>query len=337
MSTPATAGAGIQANNIHLPLHRSTERNNNRKNYRGAKLTTRRPIDATTTKRQIKRIDFQNNSVAKSDTFLQKSIASLEPGGIPVASQSAKRAHLLQTLQLKHLKQLKQVRQVRQTASSILKRSKHVQPSHRHIKMSHMQKSSAYSTMDTNSKIASLSEVITMHRRAPGFHPGLMTDMYHPDSASVSWLRGLNGLATFDLYTRSAPFGGAYLLVAGLEAAMEFVQAFRYTPDEIKFLSHIRDYDSAFLDELASLRFTGEILALPEGSIAFPNEPLMRVTAPFREAILLEAGLLQAVNLATLIATKASRIVYAAQPGRPRRVAEFAFRQIGRASCRERV
>src|SRR5438874_1459872 len=181
--------------------------------------------------------------------------------------------------------------------------------------------------MDTNSKIASLSEVITMHRRAPGFHPGLMTDMYHPDSAYVSWLTGLNGLTTFDLYTRSAPFGGAYLLVAGLEAAMEFVQAFRYTPDEIKFLSHIRDYDSAFLDELASLRFTGEILALPEGSIAFPNEPLMRVTAPFREAILLEAGLLQAVNLATLIATKASRIVYAAQKGRLRRVAEFAFRR----------
>ena len=335
MSTPASADARIKANTIPLPFPRSTERMNNRKNYRGAKLTTRRPIDATT-KRQIKLTYFQNNSVAKSDTFPQKSIASLEPGGTPLASQSAKRAHLLQTLQLKHLKQLKQlkhlkqvrqVRQVRQTASSILKRSEHVQPSHRHIKMSHMQKSSAYSTMDTNSKIASLSEVITMHRRAPGFHPGLMTDMYHPDSAYVSWLTGLNGLTTFDLYTRSAPFGGAYLLVAGLEAAMEFVQAFRYTPDEIKFLSHIRDYDSAFLDELASLRFTGEILALPEGSIAFPNEPLMRVTAPFREAILLEAGLLQAVNLATLIATKASRIVYAAQKGRLRRVAEFAFRR----------
>src|SRR6059058_5092778 len=181
--------------------------------------------------------------------------------------------------------------------------------------------------MYTNLAIRQLSEVITMHRRAPGFHPGLMTDMYHPDSAYVSWLTGLNGLTTFDLYTRSAPFGGGYLLVAGLEAAMEFVQAFRYTPDEIKFLSHIRDYDSAFLDELASLRFTGEILALPEGSIAFPNEPIMRVTAPFREAILIESGLLQAINLSTLIATKASRIVFAAESGRPRRVAEFAFRR----------
>src|SRR5579884_2596125 len=166
-----------------------------------------------------------------------------------------------------------------------------------------------------------------MHRRAPSFHPGLMTDMYHPDSAYVSWRSGRNGLTTFDLYTRSAPFGGAYLLVAGLESALEFAQSFRYTDKELKFLATIRDYDAAFLDELAGLRFTGEILALPEGSIAFPNEPLMRVTAPFREALLLEAGLLQALGLSTLIATKASRIVYAAERGHPRRVAEFAFRR----------
>jgi len=166
-----------------------------------------------------------------------------------------------------------------------------------------------------------------MYLRAPGFHPGLMTDMYHPDSAYVSWRTGHNGLTTFDLYTRTAPFGGAYLLVAGLEAALEFVQAFHYTPEELKFLANIRDYDAAFLDELANLRFTGEILALPEGSIVFPNEPIMRVTAPFRDALLIEAGLLQAINLSTLIATKASRIVYAAEQGRPRRVAEFAFRR----------
>src|SRR3989442_2128462 len=166
-----------------------------------------------------------------------------------------------------------------------------------------------------------------MNRRAPGFHPGLMTDMYHPDAAYVSWRTGYNGLTTFDLYTRTAPFGGAYLLVAGIEAALEFVQSFRYTDEELRFLAHIRDYDSAFLDELAGLRFTGEILALPEGSIAFPNEPIIRVTAPFREALLLEAGLLQAIGLSTLIATKASRIVYAAEQGRTRRVAEFAFRR----------
>jgi nicotinate phosphoribosyltransferase len=134
-------------------------------------------------------------------------------------------------------------------------------------------------------------------------------------------------MTTFDLYSRTAPFGGAYLLIAGVEAAVEFVQAFRYTHEELRFLAQIRDYDAAFLKELAQLRFTGEVLALPEGSIAFPNEPMLRVTAPFREALLIESGLLQAMNRATLIATKAARVVYAAQQGRPRRVAEFAFRR----------
>jgi nicotinate phosphoribosyltransferase len=75
---------------------------------------------------------------------------------------------------------------------------------------------------------------------------------------------------------------------------------------------------------LAELRFTGEVLALPEGTVAFPNEPLLRVTAPFKEALLLESGLLSAMNLATLLATKAARVVHAAR-GRP--VAEFALRR----------
>lgn len=157
-----------------------------------------------------------------------------------------------------------------------------------------------------------------------GYHPALMTDMYHPDSAYVSWRTGKNGLTTFDLYARQAPFGGAYLLVAGLEMALEYVRDFRYTDDDLAFLGQIRDYDPGFLDMLRGLHFTGEILAMPEGSLAFPNEPILRVTAPFREAILLESGLLQAVNFATLVATKAARITRAAR-GRP--VAEFALRR----------
>jgi nicotinate phosphoribosyltransferase len=140
----------------------------------------------------------------------------------------------------------------------------------------------------------------------------------------VSWRAGLNGLTTFELFARRAPFGGAYLLVAGLEAAIDFVREFRYTDDDLAFLDQIRDYDPEFLEELRRLRFSGDVVAMPEGSVAFPNEPLLRVTAPFREAILLESGLLQAINLATLIATKASRIVWAAQ-GRP--VSEFALRR----------
>lgn len=153
---------------------------------------------------------------------------------------------------------------------------------------------------------------------------GLMTDLYHPDAAYVSWRTGVNRVTTFDLYTRSAPFGGAYLLVAGLEAALEFVRGFRYSDEDLAYLARIRGYDGAFLADLRRLRFTGEILAMPEGTVAFPHEPLLRVTAPFQEAILLESGLLHAVGPATLIATKAARVVHAAG-GRP--VAEFGFRR----------
>ena len=170
------------------------------------------------------------------------------------------------------------------------------------------------------------SQRATLDRTAwrEGIHPGLLTDMYHPDAAYVSWVAGRNGQATFDLYVRTAPFGGAFLLLAGLEQALEFVRSFHYGPEDLRYLAQVRDYDPGFLEELAKLRFTGEVLAMPEGSIAFPNEPLLRVTAPFREALLMESGLLNAVNLATLIATKAARIVYAAHG---RRVAEFSFRR----------
>ncbi|HEY8742937.1 MAG TPA: nicotinate phosphoribosyltransferase [Chloroflexota bacterium] len=163
-------------------------------------------------------------------------------------------------------------------------------------------------------------------RTAPpfGVHPGLLTDLYHPDAAYISWVAGRNGVATFDVYTRRAPFGGAYLLVAGVEQAIEFARDFHYSAADLAYLAQIRNYDPAFLEELGRLRFSGEILAMPEGSIAFPNEPLLRVTAPFREALLIESGLLNAINLATLIATKAARVVYAAQG---RRVAEFSFRR----------
>ncbi len=163
-----------------------------------------------------------------------------------------------------------------------------------------------------------------MARSYTPYHPGLLTDLYHPDSVYVAWRSNRSPQTTFDLYARRAPFGGAYLLVAGLEMALEFVRSFAYSDTDLAFLAQIRDYEPAFLEYLRTLRFTGEILAMPEGSIAFPNEPLLRVTAPFSEALLLESGLLQAMNLATLIATKASRVVWAAR-GRP--VSEFSLRR----------
>src|SRR5215218_1155226 len=153
---------------------------------------------------------------------------------------------------------------------------------------------------------------------------GLLVDLYHLDAAYASWRTGQNAPATFDLYTRSAPFGGAYLLTAGLEPALAFVRNFHYTEDDLTYLSRIKSYDPGFLDELRRFRFTGEILAMAEGTVTFADEPLLQVTAPFREALLLESGLLRAVGVSTLIATKAARLVDAAAG---RQVADFGFRR----------
>lgn len=153
---------------------------------------------------------------------------------------------------------------------------------------------------------------------------GLVTDLYHPDAAYVAWRLRRLGTTTFDLYTRRAPGGGAFILVAGLEPALDFVRKFRYRDRDLRYLAQVRDYDPAFLDFLGNLRFTGDIHAMPEGTIAFPNEPLMRVTAPFPEALLIEAGVLQTVNAASWVATKAARMAIASGG---RRVAEFALRR----------
>ncbi len=115
----------------------------------------------------------------------------------------------------------------------------------------------------------------------------LETDLYHVDAAYIAWCDNLNDVATFDLYVRSTPFGGGFLLFAGLQPAIEYVQRFTYTSSDIDFLSSLGRYNSGFLSMLSELRFTGEILAFEEGDIAFPNEPLLRVTAPFIEALLI--------------------------------------------------
>src|SRR3954462_15888073 len=101
---------------------------------------------------------------------------------------------------------------------------------------------------------------------------GLLGDLYHLDAAYVSWRTGQNAPATFDLYTRSAPFGGTYLLTAGLEPALALVHDFRYAGDDLAYLARIKSYDPAFLADLPRFRFTGEILAMPEGTVAFANE-----------------------------------------------------------------
>lgn len=152
----------------------------------------------------------------------------------------------------------------------------------------------------------------------------LYTDLYHVDAAYIAWKSGHNGRSTFDVYTRRAPFAGAFMLFAGLGPTLDYLRGFKYTQEDLAWFERIKGYEPGFLDYLDNLRFTGEIYAMEEGEIAFPNEPFLRVTAPFAEALLLESGLLRTIGISTLLATKAARITLAAQG---RSVSDFAFRR----------
>ena len=142
---------------------------------------------------------------------------------------------------------------------------------------------------------------------------GLYTDFYELTMAQGYFYGGkINPLATFDLYFRTAPFAGGYAVFAGLEQAVESALAFAYTAEDIAFLKAL-GFRSEFLDYLSGFRFSGDIEAFREGDIVFPDDILMRVTAPLIEAQLLESMLLNIINFQTLIATKTMRIVSAAQ------------------------
>jgi len=129
--------------------------------------------------------------------------------------------------------------------------------------------------------------------------------------------------ATFDLFIRRLPENRGYLLFAGLEQVLLYLKNLKFTQEQIKYLKK-QDFDEDFLDYLSSFEFTGEVWAALEGTVAFPCEPLIRVTAPIIEAQIVETFLLNTVNLQTTIATKAARVVNAAQG---RAVIEFGLRR----------
>ncbi len=129
--------------------------------------------------------------------------------------------------------------------------------------------------------------------------------------------------ATFDLFIRRLPPNRSYFLFAGLEQVLLFLERARFNEEHIDFLKR-QGFKDEFLDYLRDFKFTGEVWAIPEGTIVFPNEPLIRVTAPIIEAQLIETFILNTVNLQTTIATKASRVVNAAKD---RPVIEFGLRR----------
>ncbi|MCZ7357462.1 MAG: nicotinate phosphoribosyltransferase [Candidatus Methanoperedens sp.] len=150
----------------------------------------------------------------------------------------------------------------------------------------------------------------------------LRTDLYQLTMMQAYWKSGHNPEATFDYFVRKIPFG-SYLVTAGLSYVLDYIGNLRFEEDDIEYL-RTQGFDDEFLEHIRDFRFGGDILAMPEGSIAFPLEPIIRVTAPIIEAQLVETFILNKMNFSTLIATKASRVVYAA---RGRSIAEFGLRR----------
>src|SRR5947209_87758 len=145
--------------------------------------------------------------------------------------------------------------------------------------------------------------------------------------AAAFFESGTNARATFELFVRTLPANRGYLIAAGLEHALQFIEHLHFTADEIAFLRSLPAFARVgprFFKFLATLRFSGELWAMPEGTPFFANEPVLRVTAPIIEAQLLETYLLSTITFQSMIAAKAARCVHAAS-GKP--VVDFGARR----------
>ena len=152
----------------------------------------------------------------------------------------------------------------------------------------------------------------------------LFTDFYSLTMAQGYWKKGMKRSAVFEMFFRSNPFSGGFSIFAGLETLLEKIRAFSFSTDDIAYLRSLGFFDEAFLEYLAGFKFTGAIWAMDEGTVVFPNEPLIRVSGGLLECQLIEGMLLNTVNFQSLIATKTARVVLAS--GRAS-VAEFGLRR----------
>jgi nicotinate phosphoribosyltransferase len=156
----------------------------------------------------------------------------------------------------------------------------------------------------------------------------LLTDQYEVAMAASYLLRGMNEVAVFELLVRRLPARRRWLMAAGLGPALALVRDMQFGAEELAYVGSL-GFDDSFLQYLARFRFTGDVDAIPEGTIVFAGEPLVRVTAPRIEAQLLETLLLNQINFQTMVATKAARIALAAGRGTPagERVIDFSPRR----------
>ena len=141
----------------------------------------------------------------------------------------------------------------------------------------------------------------------------LLTDLYELTMMQGYYENPSDQIVVFDAFYRKNPCGGAYAVCAGLEQVIEYVRDLHFSPDDIDYLRSLHIFNDDFLEYLRGFHFTGDIYAIPEGTVVFPREPLLKVVAPIMEAQLVETAILNMINHQSLIATKASRVVYAAK------------------------
>lgn len=160
---------------------------------------------------------------------------------------------------------------------------------------------------------------------------GLLTDFYQLSMAYAFWKEGMHKRrAVFNMYFRKNPFGGGYAVTCGLQQVLEYLENYHFSETDLLYLASIKDpkgqalFDPAFLEYLGKMKFSCDVDAIPEGSIVFPQQPLLRVSGPIIEAQLLETPILNIINFQSLIATKAARIKYAAGE---EEVMEFGLRR----------
>lgn len=160
---------------------------------------------------------------------------------------------------------------------------------------------------------------------------GLLTDLYQLTMAYGYWKTGMQDReAVFHLFYRKNPFQGSFAIAAGLELAINYLQHWRFSEEDIAYLSSLKGasekplFEEKFLQYLKELKFTCEVDAIPEGTVVFPHQPLVRIKGPILQGQLIETALLNLVNFSTLIATKAARVVRAAQGDQ---ILEFGLRR----------
>ena len=141
----------------------------------------------------------------------------------------------------------------------------------------------------------------------------LLTDLYELTMMQGYYKSKNNKTVIFDAFYRTNPCGNGYAIAAGLEQVIDYIKNLRFSTEDIAYLKSLGIFEDAFLEYLKDFRFSGDIYAIPEGTVVFPREPLVKVIAPIMEAQLVETAILNIINHQSLIATKTARVVHAAQ------------------------